>query len=478
MNLPLDFTQIRSHCLFCDPKAQAQENQVVLRTDNFYLFAGIGAIVEGYIIIVPKTCDWTRGGLKTMSEACAALIDEILYLRGIISKFYRDTYETEESLCFEHGRAGTCGVSDTPHCYHAHLCCFPGALPIWRKIDHPRPIKISSFGDLGSAVGKSPYLLIQNCVVNRSVLPDVGGRTEWENRVVVLNSEQSIPRQYLRRLLAEQVGDPDAWDWAAVPRPATVEALRTKFREWLCGSGLPVEWSAGEAPRMRFLEGVRTSTSQAYDRLAPDYHKLWKDPSPAMAETARQFAGYVRGRRTRGVPKVLDVGCGSGIYTELLSQYGFQCTGIDISEGMLAAAIAHLENSKANGQALDVEFWQRDAFGLHDFESGRFDAIWCCAVAVHLPRRYAQRVFGELRRMISASGIVYISAQLGGDAILRNEGRFFVYYCEEELEAYFRSAGLAVLKRWHDTTDKGSLGDTRAKSWVHYFLAPEADKTP
>ena len=29
----------------------------MLRSDRFYLFAGLGAILEGYIIIVPYRCD-------------------------------------------------------------------------------------------------------------------------------------------------------------------------------------------------------------------------------------------------------------------------------------------------------------------------------------------------------------------------------------------------------------------------------------
>ena len=51
------FEHLADRCLFCDPGAHGQGDQVILRSDHFYLFAGLGAIREGYLIIAPQRCD-------------------------------------------------------------------------------------------------------------------------------------------------------------------------------------------------------------------------------------------------------------------------------------------------------------------------------------------------------------------------------------------------------------------------------------
>ena len=39
-------SHLESHCLFCDPEGHGQEAQILLRSDSFYLFAGLGPILE------------------------------------------------------------------------------------------------------------------------------------------------------------------------------------------------------------------------------------------------------------------------------------------------------------------------------------------------------------------------------------------------------------------------------------------------
>jgi diadenosine tetraphosphate (Ap4A) HIT family hydrolase len=112
-------------CLFCDPNAHGQGDQVIMISDHFYLFAGLGAIRDGYIIIAPHRCDDSKLPLGSLSDLPPGLMDELAYLRLIVAEFYRRRYG-KEMLSFEHGRAGACLVrGETQHCYHAHLCCYP-----------------------------------------------------------------------------------------------------------------------------------------------------------------------------------------------------------------------------------------------------------------------------------------------------------------------------------------------------------------
>ncbi len=472
--------ELKKSCIFCRPREHMQQEQVLLRTEKFYLFAGIGPIVEGYIIIAPYKCDWKKGGLRTISEATTDLLDELIFLRGIVTRFYREVYSFEGGLCFEHGRAGTCGVSDTPHCYHAHLCCFPVSAPIWKDIKIPkrRVLRTANLGELSSIVRKNPHLLIQNCIINKAASPDMAARETWETRVVELSEELDIPRQYLRKLLATRIGNPDLWDWAAAPRLPEVKSLCTEFRNWLQKkSGLPLEWHGENAPYMEFLNGVRAVNSRAYDSIAPAYQRKWSKLDPSMVVVINEFIDFViqsrrqlSGGKKRIRTWLLDAGCGPATHLGLFRQAGFHCLGIDRSQKMLARAARKLRKDKPLSVAPRIQLRRQDAFELGLLDDKSFDAIWYCAVMVHLPRRFAQATIDHLYRILRPGGILYISAQVGGDAVLRRDGRFFIYYTEAELEAKFQSTGFELVKRWHDTTHKGACGDKRTKYWINYFL--------
>jgi SAM-dependent methyltransferase/diadenosine tetraphosphate (Ap4A) HIT family hydrolase len=476
----MKIAKLKKLCIFCHPRDHMQEGQILLRTDNFYLFAGIGPIVEGYIIIAPHTCDRKRGGLRTISEASPDLLDELIFLRGIVTKFYREVYDFEGGLFFEHGRAGTCGVSDTPHCYHAHLCCFPVSKPIWKDIKIPgkRVLQLAGLGEFSATVDKNPHLLIQECIINEKFSPETAGRESWETRAVVLDDESNVPRQYLRKLLATRVGTPDLWDWAAAPGFPEVKSLCIKFGDWLQKkTQLPVRWRNNNVPHMRFLEGVRVVNAQAYDSIAHEFHSKWGDPAACMVGVMKEFIEFIiQSRRQFGGEedpsrvKLLDAGCGPAIHLDTFREACFDCLGIDSSKEMLGIAARKLAKIKPLSAAPHIKLRRRDAFNLNDFHEQYFDAIWFSALMVHLPRRFAQATINDLFRILRPGGILYISAQSGGDAVFRRDGRFFVYYAEAELEDKFRDAGFKVLKSWDDKTYKGTCGDRRTKYWRNYFL--------
>ena len=150
-----------SRCIFCAPYDHMRLEQVLLSTDSFHLIAGIGPLVEGYIIIVPHRCDWRARGLKSFSEASVDLIDELLFLRGIVIRFYREVYGFEGGLFFEHGRAGACGTGETPHCYHAHLCCFPVPFRLGDdvRVAQGRVVSGVNLQDLGATVLRNPCIV-------------------------------------------------------------------------------------------------------------------------------------------------------------------------------------------------------------------------------------------------------------------------------------------------------------------------------
>ncbi|MHC1572714.1 MAG: class I SAM-dependent methyltransferase [Methanosarcinales archaeon] len=97
---------------------------------------------------------------------------------------------------------------------------------------------------------------------------------------------------------------------------------------------------------------------------------------------------------------VLDVGCGTGTISLLLSEIGHIVTGIDISEGMLQKA-----KEKANILNLSINFRIGDAENL-PFEDESFDVVINRHLLWTLPD--PERAIFEWRRVLKSEGKLII----------------------------------------------------------------------
>jgi hypothetical protein len=102
----IDNSQLFDHpqesCLLCAPERHGQNHQVILRSDTLYLFAGLGAIEDGYIIVAPYGCDEDERPRTSLADLSAAEGDELAFLRGMISSFYQERFG-QPGMSFEHG---------------------------------------------------------------------------------------------------------------------------------------------------------------------------------------------------------------------------------------------------------------------------------------------------------------------------------------------------------------------------------------
>ena len=98
--------------------------------------------------------------------------------------------------------------------------------------------------------------------------------------------------------------------------------------------------------------------------------------------------------------RVLDVGCGPGFFSVLLSRAGHQVTGIDGSEGML-------EHARENARRFEVvpELMQGD-FGDLPFADNTFDLVISRNVT-HIIRNHL-KVYGEWLRVLKPNGVLLI----------------------------------------------------------------------
>ena len=86
---------------------------------------------------------------------------------------------------------------------------------------------------------------------------------------------------------------------------------------------------------------------------------------------------------------VVDLGCGSGVFTDALRRRGYRCTGVDLSPKLIAIARA---------QYRDIEFIEGDVEQL-PFDGASFDGVLLTGLVHHLPdpSRCAAEVFRILR---------------------------------------------------------------------------------
>jgi len=134
---------------------------------------------------------------------------------------------------------------------------------------------------------------------------------------------------------------------------------------------------------------------EGYDRWARVYDH---DANPLIAledPAVREAVGDVRGL------SVLDLGCGTGRHALWMGAAGAAVTGVDFSNGMLAAA-------RGKPGAAVIHFLRCD---LHDplpFRGAAFDLVVSGLVLEHIGD--LDRFFGEARRVVRAGGRAVVSA--------------------------------------------------------------------
>jgi ubiquinone/menaquinone biosynthesis C-methylase UbiE len=198
-------------------------------------------------------------------------------------------------------------------------------------------------------------------------------------------------------------------------------------------------------------------TINTYNQIAADY--------AAEAETRPQE--IERNEFIAMLPpngSILDVGCGSGKETAFFMSQGFKVIGIDLSEALLAEA--KKIHSELTVRLMDMR--------KLDFPDQTFDGVWANASILHLDRIDVLPTIKEFTRVLKKGGICYVFVKEGQGETLKAEEkslgklRFFTYFSLEEIEKYFKSAGLNIIKSYsYNGQDRDPLA--RNQNWIVVF---------
>ncbi|HEX2284357.1 MAG TPA: class I SAM-dependent methyltransferase [Mycobacterium sp.] len=164
------------------------------------------------------------------------------------------------------------------------------------------------------------------------------------------------------------------------------------------------------------------------------------EPQPAIVELER--GGWIRG-------KVLDVGCGAGEHTILLTRLGYDVLGIDYAPHAVAYA---RENAAAKG--VDARFAVADAMDLGDEPA--YDTIVDSALFHIFDDADRPRYVRSLHAACRPGGLVHLLA-------LSDQGRGFgPEVSEDTIRAAFGDGW--ELQALDATTYRGIVGEPHAEA--------------
>ncbi|MCT2590429.1 class I SAM-dependent methyltransferase [Streptomyces sp. N2-109] len=138
--------------------------------------------------------------------------------------------------------------------------------------------------------------------------------------------------------------------------------------------------------------------------------------------------------------RLLDFGCGSGLFLELAEQSGFDAYGVDLSPDSVEQANTRLTSATAHFGAPE---------DLPEIASGGFDVITLWSVLAHLPSPLED--FARFRRLLAPGGVLLILTVNARSLLLKAHGarwsgftrNHLMFYSSETMPALLRRSGFA-----------------------------------
>jgi len=123
----------------------------------------------------------------------------------------------------------------------------------------------------------------------------------------------------------------------------------------------------------------------------------WETPAGKL-RVERRIALFQKLGELNSTSKVLELGCGTGIFSEKLSTTGIQLSSIDLSPDLLEQAKDRIKNK-------NVQFYLQDAENL-EFSDNTFDTVLGTSILHHLR---IERALSEIYRVLKPKGLMVFS---------------------------------------------------------------------
>ena len=188
-----------------------------------------------------------------------------------------------------------------------------------------------------------------------------------------------------------------------------------------------------------------------FSELATDWWELDGPCKPLHVINPVRLA-FVQQQLDLTGKKVLDIGCGGGIFSESLAMQGAEVIGIDMSETALRVAEAHCQN-----KSLPLHYVCASAEEFAESHAQQFDVVTCMELLEHVPdpislvQTCAKLVkpggdlfFSTINRTLKAYLLTIIAAEYIAKLLPKGTHDYAKFIRPSELCAWLRSAELEV----------------------------------
>ena len=181
----------------------------------------------------------------------------------------------------------------------------------------------------------------------------------------------------------------------------------------------------------------------------------WWDPngsSRALHDLNPVRLEFVRQRARLAGARVLDVGCGGGLFSEALAASGASVVGIDLAPEVLGVARLHLLES-----GRQVDYRESGAEALAAAEPASYDVVACMEMLEHVPDPGAvvqacadllkpggQLFLSTINRTPAAFALAIVGAEYVARLLPRGTHRYQQFLRPSELDTALRRSGLVL----------------------------------
>jgi 2-polyprenyl-6-hydroxyphenyl methylase/3-demethylubiquinone-9 3-methyltransferase len=161
---------------------------------------------------------------------------------------------------------------------------------------------------------------------------------------------------------------------------------------------------------------------------------------------------YIERRAGLKNRRVLDIGCGGGLLSEVMAVRGAAVTGIDLADEPLAVAKLHLHES-----GLQVQYRKISAEALAAESPAHFDVITCMEMLEHVPQPESivhacaalvkpggDVFFSTLNRNLKSFLLAIAGAEYALRLLPRGTHEYAKFIRPSELDQWARHAGLEL----------------------------------
>lgn len=154
-------------------------------------------------------------------------------------------------------------------------------------------------------------------------------------------------------------------------------------------------------------------------------------------DVTQNYDAFLTSMPGDGPYKILDFGCGPGRDIAWFQKLGHKPTGLD---GALKFVTMAADFTGCN--VLHQDFIKLD------LPPSAFDGVFANASLFHVPKILITKVLFDIYETIAVGGVLFSSNPIGTGKEIYSDGRYGVYYSEEEWIDIVKSSGFSLVNQY------------------------------